>query len=53
MNHVATPPTPTDWQSFPVAALPSDCRRFVAESAGALGVDPSYVALPLLAWIFA
>ena len=34
---------------FPVGALPDPIRTFVATSAQAIGCDPSYVALPLLA----
>ena len=41
------------WQTFPVDVLPSACRRFVREAAEALGVDPSYVVLPLLAGLAA
>jgi hypothetical protein len=37
------------WQPFPVDVLPPACRRFVRETAEALGVDASYVALPALA----
>jgi hypothetical protein len=37
------------WQPFPVDVLPPACRRFVREAAEALGVDASYVALPVLA----
>jgi len=37
------------WRSFPADALPPVCRRFVREAADALGVDASYVALPVLA----
>ena len=37
------------WQPFPVDVLPPACRRFVREGAEALGVDASYVALPVLA----
>jgi hypothetical protein len=49
--------TPVDksprWQTFPVDTLPPACRRFVREAAEALGVDASYVALPLLAGLAA
>ena len=41
------------WQTFPVDTLPLACRRFVREAAEALGVDASYVALPLLAGLAA
>jgi hypothetical protein len=37
------------WQPFPVDVLRPACRRFVREAAEALGVDASYVALPVLA----
>ena len=40
---------PPRWQPFPLDALPPACRRFVRETAEAFGVDPSYVALPVLA----
>jgi hypothetical protein len=33
---------------FPLGALPGACRGYVREGADALGVDPSYIALPLL-----
>jgi len=36
-------------QPFPVEALPEPIRSFVAKGARAIGCDPSYVALPLLA----
>jgi hypothetical protein len=35
--------------AFPVACLPSPVDEFVREAARAIGCDPSYVALPLLA----
>jgi 5S rRNA maturation endonuclease (ribonuclease M5) len=44
---------PGGWQPFPVDALPAACRRFVREAAEALGVDTSYVALPVLAGLAA
>ncbi len=34
---------------FPVSALPEPVRRFVVVAAKAIGCDPSYIALPLLA----
>lgn len=37
------------WASFPVGELPSPFDRFVEEAAKAIVVDPSFVALPLLA----
>lgn len=37
------------YQPFPVAALPDVLRRMVTEGAAALGCDPAYIALPLLA----
>ncbi|GAG45810.1 unnamed protein product, partial [marine sediment metagenome] len=37
------------FQPFPVAVLPEPVRSYVAEGAEAIGCDPSYVALPLLA----
>jgi hypothetical protein len=46
----AEPAVPSlGWHPFPVDALPPACRQFVCEAADALGVDASYVALPLLA----
>ena len=37
------------WQSFPVGSMPSPVARFVREGAAAIGCDPAYIALPLLA----
>jgi len=46
----SSPAARTDeWHRFPVDPLPPVCRRFVVEAAEALGVDASYVALPVLA----
>jgi hypothetical protein len=36
------------FRPFPVDALPEPIRGFVAAGAGAIGCDPSYLALPLL-----
>lgn len=55
-----TPATPTKkaktasspieaYRPYPVDALPEPLAAFVAEAAAAIGCDPSYVALPLLA----
>ena len=44
---------PCRWQTFPVDTLPPACRRFVREATVALGVDASYVALPVLAGLAA
>lgn len=49
----ATTKFAAEWQPFPVEMLPPVCRRFVKEAAAALGVDASYVALPLLAGLAA
>lgn len=38
-----------DYKPFPVDALPSSAREFVTQTAAALGCDPAYVALPVLA----
>jgi len=38
-----------DYRPFPVEALPEPMRGLVAEAAGAVGCDPAFVALPLLA----
>lgn len=37
------------YRPFPVEVLPAVVRRLVVEGATALGCDPSYIALPLLA----
>jgi len=37
------------YQPYPVDALPEPLASFVAETADAIGCDPAYVALPLLA----
>ncbi len=45
----ATPDPPMPWPAFPVDLLPDALRCFVVETAGAMGCDPSMVALPALA----
>ncbi|MDA0240524.1 MAG: DUF3987 domain-containing protein [Proteobacteria bacterium] len=42
-------PAPITWEPFPVKSLPSKLRRFVIETAAALGCDPAFVVLPALA----
>jgi hypothetical protein len=42
------PPT-TNYSPLPVELLPSPAREFVESGSAALGCDPAYVALPLLA----
>src|SRR5207237_1012774 len=37
------------WQPFPVDAFPKSVRRFVTETSKAIGCDPCYIALPVLA----
>jgi hypothetical protein len=37
------------WQPFPTDVLPSPVREFVVAAAQAIGCDPAYVALPMLA----
>lgn len=50
-----TPQPPDDalkvipWAPFPVDVLPNPLRKFITVAAQALGVDPSFIALPLLA----
>jgi hypothetical protein len=48
-------PAPPDlsYRPFPLDALPEPCRQFTREAAAAIGCDPSYVALPLLAGLAA
>ncbi len=46
---VSAPALIEPYKPFPVAALPGVVARFVGEGAKALGCDPAYVALPLLA----
>jgi hypothetical protein len=41
----------SDWRPFPVHVLPEPVRSFVVEGAEAMGYDPAYVALPVLACI--
>jgi Protein of unknown function (DUF3987) len=36
-------------QPFPVSALPSAIAQYISEASAAIGCDPSFVALPLLA----
>jgi DNA polymerase-1 len=45
------PPVPrvSPFLPFPVSALPEPVGSYVSESAAALGCDPSYIALPVLA----
>src|SRR5262245_53740086 len=38
-----------EYQDFPVEAMPGITRRFVEESAAALGCDPAYIAPHVLA----
>jgi hypothetical protein len=42
-----------EWQAFPVSLLPDPMGTFVAEAAEAMGTDPAFVALPLLASVAA
>jgi hypothetical protein len=42
-----------EWQPCPVALLPDPMGTFVAEAAEAMGTDPAFVALPLLASVAA
>src|SRR5262249_52162213 len=46
-------PAPEPYRPFPVDALPQPCRRFVVEGALAIGCDPAFVSLPLLATLAA
>ena len=39
----------SDWRPFPVYVLPEPVRSFVVEGAEAMGCDPAYIALPVLA----
>jgi hypothetical protein len=41
--------TPSPYLSFPTSALPNPVRAYVGAAARAIGCDPTYVALPLLA----
>ena len=41
------------WEPFPVALLPDPVGTFVAETAGGLGCDATFVALPMLAAVAA
>ncbi len=43
------PDKPLAWRPFPVDALSEPLRSFVREAAKAIGCDPSFIALPLLA----
>ncbi|MHB1038678.1 MAG: YfjI family protein [Pirellulales bacterium] len=42
-----------EWRPFPVEVLPEPIRAFVRAAARAIGCDPAYVALPILASIAA
>lgn len=45
---VSVPSPPLSWRSFPVDALPTPLAGYVTSVADAIGVDPSFVALPVL-----
>lgn len=40
---------PLEYVPFPVETLPEPCQSFVSQAAIAIGCDPSFVALPMLA----
>ena len=42
-------PAPLQYRPFPLDVLPAPVREFVSQSASAIGCDPTYIALPLLA----
>lgn len=39
-----------DWRPFPVELLPDPVRSFVVEQSTSIGCDPSFLALPMLAY---
>ena len=39
------------WQPFPVDTLPEPARSYVVCGARAMGCEPAYIALPLLAML--
>jgi hypothetical protein len=43
------PADPAGWRPFPLDALPAPVGAYTAEAAAAVGCDPAFVALPLLA----
>jgi hypothetical protein len=45
----STPELPPEYMPFPTVALPSPVREYVEQGALALGCDPVFVALPVLA----
>lgn len=47
----ANSPPIEPYQSFPVETLPDPARGFVVAGAKAIGCDPSFIALPLLAML--
>jgi len=49
LNPQQNPTAPPAWKPFPADALPSAARAVVYEGARALGCDPAFVALPMLA----
>lgn len=50
VSEVVSPSPPlAPIKPFPVSDLPDPLRKFVAEGAAAIGCDPAYLALPLLA----
>lgn len=46
---VVDPSPCLQYRPFPVDSFPEPVRRFVAAGAAAIGCDPSYIALPMLA----
>jgi hypothetical protein len=46
-SRVVAPPAAA-YEPFPVKQLPPGCRRFVNEAARARGLDPAYIAVPML-----
>ncbi len=48
-NRVTFSPSRHVYQPFPLHVLPGAIRAFVMESATAIGCDPAFIALPLLA----
>lgn len=48
-DHVSLSPAVEPWKSFPIETFPEPVRGFIVASSKAIGCDPSYIALPMLA----
>ena len=51
IQYEAPEPDPLAYQPFPVDLLPEPVRGYILASAAAIGCDPAFIALPILAAI--